>query len=339
MHPFFDLSRHFGQPVGRAVLRRQFEDFRVIEQTDLALDGEGEHLWVRVRKQGITTAQLAKELAAWAGVRAVGVGFSGLKDKHAVTEQWLSLTLPGRADPPPPNADDWQILEQKRHRKKLRRGLHSGNQFEIRLREFDGDTQQLEQRLQQLREAGCPNYFGEQRFGRAGDNVSQAAGMFARTLKVRDRQLKGILISAARSHLFNQLLDQRVVAGNWTEALPGEVLMLAGSRSFFVADEIDETLQQRLHSGDVRLSGPLWGRGDSPASGQVAALEQQIPEQFAELVQGLAAAGLRQERRALRLDLADLTWYLLDRDLVVEFSLPSGSFATAVLREIIEWRY
>jgi len=337
VHPFFDLAYSCGGPVARGTLRQRLEDFRVIEQIGLPLDGEGEHLWVRVRKRGMTTQQLVTALGAWAGVRSVGVGFSGLKDKFAETEQWFSLNLPGRDDPPPPTADNWQLLEQRRHSKKLRRGLHAGNRFEITLRDIESDSQVVDERLQQLRRSGCPNYFGEQRFGRRGDNVEQAMEMFAGTKRVKNRQLKGLLISAARSHLFNQLLAERVRAGNWTSALPGEVLMLAGSRSFFVADEIDAVLQQRINSGDVLISGPLWGKAESPATGEVAALEQRLPEQFPELISGLNAEGLRQERRALRLGLEDLQWRWQEGGLVVEFQLPSGSFATAVLREFVEW--
>jgi len=338
VHPFFDLTYSFGGPVTHGALRSELEDFRVIEQVDLPLDGSGEHLWVRVRKRGMTTPQLATELAGWAGVRSSTVGYSGLKDKFAETEQWFSLTLPGRDDPAPPAAGTWELLEQRRHSKKLRRGLHAGNRFEIRLRELDGDREEIDKRLRQLRDSGCPNYFGEQRFGRYGDNVDQALAMFAGTKKVRNRQLKGLLISSARSHLFNQLLAERVQLANWTLPLSGEVMMLAGSRSFFVAEEIDMTVQQRLDSGDVFMSGPLWGKGESPAAGEVAVFEQQLPERFPELVEGLSAAGLRQERRPLRLDLSGLEWRWGEGDLVVEFGLPSGSFATAVLREFVDWR-
>ena len=341
VHPFFDLAYCLGGPVCRGELRQQLEDFRVIELLDLPLDGHGEHLWVRARKKGLTTPQLADELARWASVRPVSVGYSGLKDKFAETEQWFSVSLPGREDPlAPTSADDkgWQILEQSRHSKKLRRGLHAANRFEIRVRNIDGEPEQIEQRLQQLRQTGCPNYFGEQRFGRHGDNVDQALEMFAGNKRVKNRQLRGLLVSAARSHLFNQVLSERVTAGNWLTASDGEALMLAGSRSFFVAEQIDDTVEQRLDSGDVLLSGPLWGKSNTPALGLPGDLEQAVAQQFPELVSGLAGAGLRQERRQLRLALSDLKWRWLDRDLVVDFSLPSGSFATAVLREFVDWR-
>ena len=162
--------------------------------------------------------------------------------------------------------------------------------------------------------------------------------MFAGNKRVKNRQLRGLLVSAARSHLFNQVLSERVTAGNWLTASDGEALMLAGSRSFFVAEQIDATVQQRLDSGDVLLSGPLWGKTNTPALGLSGDLEQAVAQQFPELVNGLAGAGLRQERRQLRLEMSDLKWRWLDRDLVVDFSLPSGSFATAVLREFVDWR-
>ncbi|MBL4620806.1 MAG: tRNA pseudouridine(13) synthase TruD, partial [Immundisolibacteraceae bacterium] len=134
----------------------------------------------------------------------------------------------------------------------------------------------------------------------------------------------------------------RVKQGNWQTPQAGEVMMLAGSRSFFVADEIDETIQQRLSSGDVLISGPMWGEGDSPATGEIGKLENQLPIEFAEICAGLVGAGLRQERRPLQLNLADLQWHWQEQeqeqDLIVEFSLPSGAFATSVLRELADWR-
>lgn len=322
----------------RARLRQQVEDFRVTEQIDLPFDGNGEHLWVRVRKRGMTTPQLVNQLAAWAGVRANTVGYSGLKDKFAETEQWFSIALSGRDDPSPPNADQWDLLEQHRHGRKLRRGLHASNRFEIRLRELSGDPGAAEARLLQLREKGCPNYFGEQRFGRHGDNVDQAMELFTGQRRVKNRSLKGLLISAARSHLFNQLLDQRLRLGNWNQALPGEVMLLAGSRSFFVAETLDSTTVQRLGSGDVTISGPLWGKGATPAAAQVAILEQQQADRFPELAKGLADAGLSHERRSLCIDLRSLEWRFQGEDLVLEFELPPGCFATAVLRELVDWR-
>ena len=338
LHPFFDLAYSDGGPVASAKLRQQPEDFQVTELIDLDLSGVGEHLWVRVRKQGLTTQELAGELARWAKVRPNAVGYSGMKDKYAVTEQWFSITLPGRDDPEPATASKWHITEQSRHSKKLKRGFHSGNHFQIRLRELDGQPAQVEQRLQHLKQQGCPNYFGDQRFGRDGDNVESALAMFNGSRRVKQRHLKGVLISAARSHLFNQLLAQRVGQGSWQTAQPGDVMMLAGSRSFFVADEIDETIQQRLASGDVLISGPLWGAGESPAGAEIGKLENQLSVDFSEICSGLDAAGLRQERRSLQLDLADLQWGWQEQDLIVEFSLPSGAFATSVLREIADWR-
>ena len=319
-------------------MRQQPEDFQVTELIDLDLSGLGEHLWVRVRKQGLTTQELAGELARWAKVRPNAVGYSGMKDKYAVTEQWFSITLPGREDPEPPTASKWEITQQSRHSKKLKRGFHTGNHFQIRLREVDGQPEQVEQRLRQLKESGCPNYFGDQRFGRDGDNVESALAMFNGTRRVKQRHLKGVLISAARSHVFNQLLTSRVKRGDWQAPQAGEVMMLAGSRSFFVADEIDATIEQRLASGDVLISGPMWGEGESPAAGKVGELENQLPDQFAEICTGLAGAGLRQERRALQLNLDDLAWRWQEQDLVVDFSLPSGAFATSVLREVADWR-
>ncbi len=341
MHPFFDLAFLHGGVVTAANFRRDLSDFQVSEQLEPELDGAGEHLWVRVRKRGMTTPELVNELARWAGVRPANIGFSGLKDKFAVTEQWLSIALPGRGDPPlPPSAQTenrWQILVQQRHRRKLKRGFHQANRFTIRLRELDGDHDQIEARLLVLKASGVPNYFGEQRFGSRGGNLEAARALFSGR-KRAGRQLRGLLISAARSHLFNQVLQQRVRLGSWDQLLAGEVVMLAGTQSFFVVDAIADAERERFVSGDIHPSGPLWGQGVLPAVGDAGALELQIAEQLADLRDGLEHERLRHQRRRLKLELQSLRWRWLEEDLELEFELPTGCFATAVLRELTNWR-
>lgn len=336
-----DWPRAGGLPSAQAQLRQQPEDFQVDEQLGFAPDGAGEHLLLQVWKKNLNTDQVARQLARHAGVAARDVSYGGLKDRNAVTTQWFSLWLPGKPDP------DWQglesaslrILSSVRHRRKLPRGALKSNRFVIVLREMQGPAEVIEQRLTAIRQTGVPNYFGEQRFGRDGQNVQQALAMFAGR-KVKDRHLRGIYLSAARSCLFNQVLAARVVDGNWNRILPGEAVMLCGSRSFFIAETVDEVIATRLAERDIAASGPLWGRGELPCSGEVRALELATVSGYRQLCQGLEDAGLEQERRALRLDVNDLQWHWLDdsRALRLHFELPAGAYATAVLREVVAYR-
>lgn len=314
------------------------EDFRVDELRDGEADGEGEHLLLHIRKRNRNTEEVARTLARCAGVRARDVSYCGLKDRVAVTTQWFSVWLPGKADPDwsPILNDDLELLSQARTRRKLQRGGLRGNQFTLVLRDVQGDRAALEKRLSAVLENGVPNYFGEQRFGRDAGNLSAALEMFAGR-RVKDRHRRGLYLSAARSFLFNEVLAARVRDSNWNKALPGEALQLAGSRSFFIAEVIDDDIIERLARSDVLPSGPLWGRGSLPSLGVALDLEESVLAGFSAYRAGLEKAGLKQERRALRLPVNDLQWQWLDDEnsLQLTFSLPAGCYATSVLGELV----
>lgn len=325
-----------GRPLGQGLIRQQPEDFIVDEISSVALTGEGEHVCLHIRKRGLNTEDVARQLAKLASVKRRDVSFAGMKDRHAVTTQWFSVYLPGATEP------DWQSLDSDevkvlaviRNARKLRRGTLAGNRFRITVREFDVNAALLDERLQRIAEQGVPNYFGSQRFGRGGSNLERALEMFAGR-RVR-REQRSLYLSAARSMLFNQVLSQRVSEGNWNQLLEGEVCMLAGSRGFFTADTIDETLQQRLLTQDIHPSGPLWGKGELPSKGRAYEFERSALAAFSDWCEGLEKAGLKMERRSLRLIAEALQWTYEDKTLILSFSLPAGCFATAVLREIVE---
>ena len=296
------------------ILRATPEDFVVTEVLTIPLSGSGEHVWLKVRKRGWNTDRVAQQLARAAGVPRRDVSYAGLKDRHAVSTQWFSVQLPGRDAPPwtdmlPPEIE---ILESARHGRKLQPGALAGNSFDIVLRECSGDREGLVRRAQDISVRGVPNYFGEQRFGHNGANVERALAMFGGKFNTRDRHLRGIYLSAARAFLFNQVLAQRVRQATWDQGLEGEVFVLHGSHSFFAAASIDDTLIARLKNGDIHTSGPLWGRGVALTCNCARALEDEIVARYSSIAQGLEAAGLRQERRALRLLPQELTLQWLD---------------------------
>jgi len=232
------------------------------------------------------------------------------------------------------NSEDVQVLEVIRNARKLRRGTLTGNRFQLTVREFDVDPLLLDARMQSILEQGVPNYFGSQRFGRAGSNLDSALQMFeGRRVK---REQRSHYLSAARSMLFNKVLSDRVSEASWNQLLDGEVCMLAGSRGFFASDEVDGQLEQRLLEKDIHPSGPLWGKGDLPSKNKAGELENASLADLSEWRDGLEKAGLKMERRSLRLIVGDLQWEYADKTLVLKFSLPAGCFATAVLREIVE---
>ena len=333
-----DLPYAYGAPPLAAILRATPDDFIVDEDLGFAADGVGEHIFLRVEKRGANTDFVARELARFAGVGIEAVSYAGLKDRHAVTRQTFSLHLPGKRDP------DWgalahpefRVLESARHSRKLKRGALKGNAFQIVLRDVSGDRATADRLIQSIASHGVPNYFGEQRFGRGGANIERALGMFAgRRVQRHERSL---LLSAARSHLFNCVLSARVERNDWNRPLDGEVWMLAGSHSIFGPEALTPDLIERHARGDIDPTGPLWGEGDLRSTAAVAELESAVATQHSALVTGLVANGLRQERRSLALRPRDLTArWLGERQLELSFHLGSGSYATAVLRELCRW--
>ncbi|MFP4610201.1 MAG: tRNA pseudouridine(13) synthase TruD [Thiohalophilus sp.] len=331
------LAYAFGQPTVKGVLRQQVADFVVEEQLGFEPTGEGQHVWLWIEKRERNTQDVAQMLARHAGIKSHAVGFSGMKDRRAITRQWFSLDLAGKAEP------DWSalsdeglsILQATRHSKKLRRGVHNRNRFGIILRDLQGDTATLADRLTAIGQTGVPNYFGAQRFGRDEANLEHARQMFAGQ-RVNNRNKRSIYLSAARSWLFNLLLSQRVGAGTWNRAVDGDVMQLAGSHSIFVPEAIDEIIQQRLMEMDIHPTGPLWGRGELKSGGRIKTLEQQLADDHPEYCAGLEQAGLKQERRSLRLPVRQLEWSQADAQLHLSFELETGAYATAVIRECVE---
>ncbi len=328
-----------GQPQITGRLRTIPEDFQVREVLEFSPEGTGEHVWLWVRKRNANTEWVARQLAKQANVSPKNVSYAGLKDRHAVTEQWFSVHLPGR-EAPDWNAGavpDFTVLKALRHSRKLRRGTLTGNMFRIVVRELDGDPAELHQRLQQVTTMGVPNYFGEQRFGRDAGNLGRAEAMLRGDFRVRDRHKRGLYLSAARSALFNALLAQRVAEQSWNKALAGEVVILAGSHSFFTVTAPDAIIQQRVTEFDLHPSGMLWGAGELSSSGVVQALETRVAATLPVFRDGLAAAGLKQERRALRLPVHNTVLMFPEPQMAVfEFRLAAGAYATTVLRELLQ---
>ncbi len=326
-----------GQPVATGEYRQRAEDFQVEEQFDFAPEGQGEHWWLWLEKRGLTTPDLARLLARAVDIPPRDVGYSGLKDRNAVTRQWFSLALPGREPPA-----DWDAgladrgvtcLEAVRHPRKLKRGVHRANRFRLRISGEAVASPATRQRWDRLVADGVPNYFGPQRFGPEGRNLQRARQLLARGWRKR-QDPQGLLLSTARSYLFNAVLSARIADGTWCVPQPGDVLNLEGTASRFASAEIDQDLLARAAAGDLHPTGPLWGCGRLESGAQVAERETAIATGFGELSGGLVQAGVDHARRPLRLRLKDADWELQDDSVWLSFTLPRGAFATSVLREL-----
>lgn len=331
-----DWARALGSTLFVCQLRTTASDFVVNEQLDIEFSDDGEHDWLLVEKTGANTQWVTEQLAQHAGIRPRDVGYGGRKDRYAITRQWFSVRRPSL------EGTDWalfeaegvRIIEQRLHRRKLKTGAHRGNAFRIALRGKGLADHQAAaaERLALIGARGVPNYFGEQRFGHGGSNVDLGRSLFAGRRLTRNK--RSIALSAARSFLFNEILDARVRDGSWERILPGEQANLDGSGSVFAVDEVTSELEQRCAAYDIHPTATLWGRQAPRGTQSVAALENRVTAPHSDLCEGLVAAGLEAATRPLRLRVQDLRWQFEDDALWLEFQLPKGAFATTVLREI-----
>lgn len=301
----------WGGPVASAQFKEHPEDFEVEEILPQPFSGEGEHLCLWLEKRGDNTEYIARSLARCLGVESMAVSFCGLKDRQAVTRQWFSVQLPGIADEAALEKlrPEFCILATARNRSKLRRGQHWGNRFVVRLRGVEGDRAMLEKKLNVLAEKGSPNYFGPQRFGHGGGNLAQAEALDPRKLRGRNVRT-GLYLSAARSWLFNEVLGARVDDGTWLMPVEGDP---AGERP----------------------SGPLFGDGGGGATGPLAANENALLAAYPNFDRLFRARRLAPERRQLAVKPREFSMQWDGQDLLLEFSLPSGSYATAWLGEAL----
>lgn len=297
-------------------------------------EGEGEHVYLNIRKRGHNTLELQQSLAKLSGIPRHHVGYAGLKDRQALTSQWFSVHLPGTSEP------DWDLLLQDglwlervgRHRRKLRTGAHCANQFTLVLRQLQGEVSECEQRLQQIKQHGFANYFGEQRFGRNGSNLV-VAGSLGPVRKGRLSNRQAMALSAARSLLFNRVLARRQQLGCWDKVIVGDLVNLDGSNSFFgpVADV--EALQDRLAALEIHATGPMAGIEASAVASEALALEHAVFSELPDSIEVVTKFQARTARRALRARVDDLQWqWLDDTTLRLEFTLGRGVYATSLLR-------
>ena len=316
-------------PDGRAQIftariRTTPEDFQVVEELGFEFSGDGEHDYLWIEKTGTNTEWLSRQLAHFSEVPAKDIGYAGLKDRHAVTRQWFSV--------PRWHSPDWAafavegatVLDVQRHSKKLRRGAHKTNAFRIVLRgeDFAPYAEEIEQRIQIIREQGVPNYFGEQRFGRGGSNL-ELADVWAKGKRL-PRHKRSLAISSIRSFVFNESLDVRVRNGTWNILLVGDKANLDGTGSVFDVEEVDEELVRRCSEMDIHPAGELVGDGSDTG-----------PEEW---LCALGKARVDKGSRSLRLKVDGLEVQTGDDAVVLSFTLGRGAFATSVLREIVQTR-
>jgi len=326
--------RAHGAPLARGTLRVEPEDFVVEEDLGFGPSGAGQHVLLKVRKRNANTQWVVRELAKLCGCHARDIGYAGLKDRRAVAIQYVTVPQ-SRLTPDlwrTVREPEFEVLGADPHSRKLPRGALAGNRFMVRIRNIDVDDAALALRIAAISRRGVPNYFGPQRFGRDGGNLARIAD----GLRALRHQERGFVLSAARSLVFNAVLAERVRDGSWERLEAGDIANLDGRGSIFPVDTLEQTLIERCEQLDIHPTGPLWGRGVPATHLRALELETRVAAGFVQPRALTAEAGMEQERRSLRLAVRDLTWEREATAVVVRFRLMRGSFATMVVREIVE---
>lgn len=328
----------YGKPGCQGRIKVLPEHFVVKENLGFDFAGSGEHFMVKIRKTGENTKYVVNELAKACGVKSRDVSWAGLKDRHAVTEQWLSVHLPGKPDPDlaqfVAEHPGVEVLETARHDKKLRPGDLVGNWFQLRLTDLDM-PQDVITRLEQVNLHGVPNYFGEQRFGHNGNNVVKARSWGNDEFRVRDKSKRSFYLSAARSWLFNMVLSARIEQGKVHTLLAGDSLQQDGDERGQIVESVSAELQQQVDDGSMAITAPMMGDNALPTTADAEAFEMAVVEQEPLLLKLIRDNRMRHERRTLLLKPQQMEWQQDGSDLTVSFSLPAGCFATAVVRELM----
>ncbi|OOF88926.1 tRNA pseudouridine(13) synthase TruD [Rodentibacter ratti] len=324
-------------PKSTALLKQQCADFVVKEDLGYEMSGEGEFVALKVRKTGCNTLFVGEKLAKFAGVSERNMGYAGLKDRQAITEQWFCLQMPGQDTPDFSRfeLEGVEILAVTRHHRKIRTGSLQGNHFEILLRDTQ-ETDELKARLNFVENVGFPNYFTEQRFGRDGHNLTQALRWAKGEIKVKDRKKRSFYLSAARSEIFNLVVAARIEQDLAQQVLPNDIVQLNGSHSWFKADETEDlaALQVRLNQQDILLTAPLIGEENLVAS----EIENTIVEQHNAFSPLMKQEKMKAARRPLLMRAQDFQWQFVEEGLKLFFYLPAGSYATALIRELVNYK-
>ena len=320
-------------PGSGGVLRREPEDFVVEERPTYLPSGSGEHLYLHLEKRGHTTAHVARELSNQLGVKAKDLGIAGLKDRHAVTRQWISLPAKFETRLGDFKFEGVQILDTSRHTNKLGLGHLKGNRFSVRVRGAAGTAGQAAETLELLTRLGVPNYFGPQRFGLGGLNAEEGLRVLRGQSSLRDPQVRRFLSSSVQSAVFNRFVSVRLERGLFDSVLAGDMAKKSDTGGVFLVEDAGAE-SPRAQRGEISATGTLFGRKTKPLTMSAGDLENEILAEFDLMPEVFSSR--KGDRRVIRIFMEESELESADDGYIVRFSLPKGSFATSVLRELMK---
>jgi tRNA pseudouridine13 synthase len=317
------------------------EDFEVEEIAAYTPSGTGEFLYLWIEKRDLGAEYFGRQVAQRLGLAPGEVGAAGLKDRRAVTRQWISVPAQAEARLGQLEGPDMRVLEVSRHTNKLRPGHLHGNRFRILIREHDPSAgTSLSKILEQLRLQGLPNFYGAQRFGRQQETLQTGMALLrgekpARPL--RSPFVRKLALSAVQSALFNHYLGGRLADGLLRQVLSGDVMAKYPFGGMFVAEDMLRE-QERFDRREIVSAGPIFGRKTFPAKDEAARREAAVLAAAGFTPQSFAGFGklLQGTRRHNLVYLDDLRAEIGSEGVRLLFSLPAGSYATVLLREVMK---
>ena len=322
-----------------AKFRSTPEDFEVEEVPAYPPSGSGEHVFAFIEKRGLTTKDAVRALCASVGADPRAAGWAGLKDRHAVTRQWISIFGASPEALDRAEVEGLRVLQAALHPQKLRTGHLRANRFRIRLREVDPSRiEELRRLLFEIEEHGLPNYYGEQRFGRDGDNAARARRWVVGDARPpRAGFQRKLQMSALQSEIFNRCVAERVQSSTLGKIYAGELMKKHESGGLFVAPDLEDT-QARADAWEVSPTGPIFGAKMRWPEGEARDREEALLRESG-LTLGQLAKWKRVApgtRRFVRIPVPNLDLAVSDNTVELDFTLPAGSYATILVREILK---
>ena len=320
-------------------IKAEPDDFEVAEIPAYEPAGAGDHLYLWVEKRGVGPEYFVKQVARRLGVHPADVGTAGLKDRHAVTRQWVSVPKAAEPELPHLDGDGIKLLAVSRHTNKLKPGHLRGNRFRILVRDADpAKADAVQAVLDRVRQLGLPNYYGPQRFGCGGETAALGTALLRGDRAPRVNPfLRRLALSAAQSLLFNDCLGRRLADGLFRTVLPGDVMMKWPAGGLFVAEDVP-TEQARFDRRETVTGGPMFGAKTFAAKGAAADREAAVLADNGFTPGSFAGFGklLQGTRRHNLVYVDDLSAAWEPAGLRLAFTLPSGSYATVLLREVMK---
>ncbi len=324
----------------KARVKSRPDDFMVDEEPAYELCGKGDHLYIQVEKKGWSMERLLLHLREALDVSQAEIGYAGLKDKHAVTRQWLSV--PARCEERLSKVDNGavRLLDTNRHTNKLRTGHLRGNRFNILLR---GAAQEQVEAVRtvtdQVVARGLVNIFGNQRFGQNLESARVGRDVVAGVMRISamSRMKRKFSISSIQSYLFNLYVRERMALDRLRQVMAGDIMKKRDTGGLFVAEDVSE-VQARLDAGQLVVTGPIFGRKMVQAGGEAGQLE----------IAAMAQIGMNHysfdsfhsygagTRRALLTFPEDMEVEACKSGIRLRFFLPKGCYATVLLREVLK---